>query len=193
VLADLTETRAAATCAALAEIERLAALIPAAPQLSDRMALADLVARRYARYRALLESAESVRDPRSGMAAASPALDEARLRVSTGEWWEGLAAVALCAPLTDELFGALVGEAAVPADEASDAAADAAVQWATDRLRTALAEDAVLAARIAMWSRRLVGESIVLARVFGGERYAELADALAVGHLRRVTELGVSG
>jgi hypothetical protein len=241
VLADLTESRAAATYAALTEIERLAALIPAAPALADRMAVADVISQRYGRYRELLEELEGGRGRQSAMAQAAPAIDEARRRVEPGDWWEGLAAVALCAPLTDELFGALLGGDAVVfdgaaasdeadalddaelTDEASEVPADAvaspglvladavsadgasadavvdavlvdgAARWAAQRLHAALDGDPVLAARIAMWGRRLVGEAIVLCREFGGERYPELADRLAANHVLRLAGLGLSG
>ena len=236
MLADLTESRAAATYAALTEIERLAALIPAAPALADRMAVADVISQRYGRYRELLEELEGHRGRQSAMAQAAPAIDEARRRVEPGDWWEGLAAVALCAPLTDELFGALLGGDAVvfdgaPAfdeaealdeaeltDEASEVPADAvaspdlalaraasadavveavlvdgAARWAAQRLHAAIDGDPVLAARIALWGRRLVGEAIVLCREFGGERYPELADRLAANHVLRLAGLGLAG
>lgn len=214
MLLDLTKSRAAATYAALTELERLAALIPAAPALADRMAVADQLSQRHRQYRELLEELEGGRDPEPGMTQAAPAVDEARRRVEPGDWWEGLAAVALCTPLTDELFGALLAGAEVASDEsdesgaphetaaaddpiatdeASDATSDVPVHWASERLRAAIEADSVLAARIALWGRRLVGETIVLAREFGGERYPELADRLAANHLRRLTELGVTG
>jgi hypothetical protein len=236
VLADLTESRAAATYAALTEIERLAALIPAAPALADRMAVADVISQRYGRYRELLEEFEGGRGRQSAMAQAAPAIDEARRRVEPGDWWEGLAAVALCAPLTDELFGALLGGDAVVfdgaatfdeaealddaelTDEATEVPADAAAssglaladavsaegvveavlvdgaaRWAAQRLHAAIDGDPVLAARIALWGRRLVGEAIVLCREFGGERYPELADRLAANHVLRLAGLGLTG
>jgi hypothetical protein len=236
VLADLTESRAAATYAALTEIERLAALIPAAPVLADRMAVADVISQRYGRYRELLEEFEGGRGRQSAMAQAAPAIDEARRRVEPGDWWEGLAAVALCAPLTDELFGALLGgdavvfdgaaafdeaealddaeltdealevpaDAVAPADlvlasaVSADAVVDAvlvdgAARWAAQRLHAAIDGDPVLAARIALWGRRLVGEAIVLCREFGGERYPELADRLAANHVLRLAGLGLAG
>lgn len=203
MLADLTKSPAgAAIYAALAELERLAALLPLAPGLADRMGVAEVIAQRHERYRELLGRFGEADDPQSAMAAAAPALDDARRRVESTDWWEALAATLLGAALTDELFEILVGEpigaAAVAeperAGEASagvDATADEA--WAARRLRVALAEDAVLAARIAMWGRRLVGEAIVLAREFGGERYPELADKLAVSHARRLEDLGLAG
>lgn len=186
MLVDLTKSRAAATYAALTELERLAALIPAAPALADRMAVADQLSQRHRQYRDLLEELEGGRDPEPGMAQAAPAVDEAVRRVEPGDWWEGLAAVALCGPLTDELFGALL------ADE-EESVSDETAHWATERLHAAIETDPVLAARIALWGRRLVGETIVLAREFGGERYPEIANRLAANHLRRLTELGVSG
>jgi len=186
VLADLTKSGAAAAYAALAEFERLAALVPSAPGLIDRIAVADAVSERHARYRALLDALGSTDGLEREMSAAAPALDDARRRVESDDWWEGVAAAALCAPLTDELFGALLGR-----DEDSDPTEIA--QWAGQRLRKAIDEDPVLAARIALWSRRLVGEAIVLCRAFGGERYAELADRLAAYHVQRLTDLGLTG
>jgi hypothetical protein len=191
VLADLTESRAAAAYAALVEIERLAALLASAPALTDRMALAEVIAQRHARFRGVLDRF-AARDPQQQLASAAPALDDARRRVEPGDWWEGLAAVALFAPLTDELFTALTSDG-VDVGGPEDTAPDAAVLWAAERLRPAIDADPVLAARMALWGRRLAGEAIVLARVFGGERYRELADRLAVRHDSRLDELGLAG
>lgn len=194
MLADLTKSRAAAAYAALVEIERLAALLPSAPALADRMALADVIAQRHTRYRAVLDRYAAA-DAQEVMTSAAPAVDDARRRVEAGDWLEGLAVVALSAPLTDELFAALTGDdAAFDAPEGtSDAAnSDSAARWAASQLRTAVADDPVLTARLALWGRRLVGEAIVLARVFGGERYRELAEQLAADHARRLDELGLA-
>ena len=188
MLADLTETRAAAAYAALVEIERLAALLASAPDLADRIALTDVIAQRHARFRDVLDR-NAAHDPREGMATAAPALDDARRRVESTDWWDGLAVIALSAPLTDELFAALTG-AAVPTDPGPD---DSAARWAGDRLRVAIGEDPVLAARLALWGRRLVGEAIVLARVFGAQQYRELSEQLAASHARRLDELGLAG
>ena len=202
MLADLTETRAAAAYAALVEIERLAALVASAPGLNDRITLAEMIAQRHARFRDVLQR-YAAHDASEGMASAAPALDDARRRVESADWWEGLAVVALSAPLTDELFAALAGgdvssrpgsDGSGPAGPAlDDAGPDSATRWAADRLRAAIGEDPVLAARLMLWGRRLVGESIVLARVFGGERYRELAEQLATSHARRLDELGLAG
>ena len=202
MLADLTETRAAAAYAALVEIERLAALLPSAPVLADRIALADVIAQRHTRFRAVLDR-YAARDPQEGMASAAPAVDDARRRVEARDWWEGLAVVALSTPLTDELFAALTGDdssfaaapdSAAPGAASSDlATADPAASWAAERLHAAIDEDPILAARLALWGRRLVGEAVVLARVFGAERYRELAERLVAGHARRLDELGLAG
>jgi hypothetical protein len=209
VLAELTDSRAAAAYAALVEVERLAALLVSASELADRITLAGVIAQRHARFRDVLDR-YAVHDPQQGMASAAPPLDDARRRVESGDWWEGLAVVALSAPLTDELFAALTGDdtsvddtADVP-DTDTDVdpgigidnaytASDPAARWAATRLRAAIGNDPILAARLALWGRRLVGEAIVLARVFGGERYRELAETLAARHARRLEELGLAG
>jgi len=200
VLPDLTESRAgAAAYAALAEFERLTALLPLAPGLADRMAVAEVIAQRYARYRELLERAGAAGDPQPAMAAAAPAIEDALRRVESEDWWQALAAAVFGGALTDELFEIMLGDQAGAAEPEQDGAASAGVEakaadaWAAQRLRAALAEDPVLAARIAMWGRRLVGEAIVLAREFGGERYPELADRLAASHARRLEDFGLAG
>ncbi|MBS2963664.1 hypothetical protein KGA66_11435 [Actinocrinis puniceicyclus] len=186
--ADLTESRAAAAVyAALAEFERLAALLPLAPALADRMAVAQLMSRQHAHYSELLERVQAAGDPQPAMAAAAVPIDEARRRVESADWWDALAAVALCGRLTDELFGELLH-----GDQRADEDVDEVSAWAMERLRAAIAADSVLAARLAMWARRLLGEAIVLAREFGGERYPELADRLAAAHERRMAALGLS-
>ncbi len=199
--ADLTQSRASALYAALAEVERLAALLPMAPELSDRMAVTELLAVRHARYKALLDGFYGAGDLQQRMSSAAPAVDDARSRSTTGDWWEELATIALCAPLTDELFAALltadggaVGDAA-KGDGAADIATSTreadAYTWPVKQLRAAAEADDKLAARLALWSRRLVGEAIVLARVFGGDRYPELANLLAANHARRLAELAL--
>jgi hypothetical protein len=191
VQADLTEScAAAAVYAAFAEFERLAALLPLAPSLSDRMAVAQLITHRHAHYRGLVERVQEVSDPQAGagMAAVAAPIDEARRRVESTDWWEALTAVALCGPLTDELFGFLVGSAQRAAAEVDGVAA-----WAMQRVRSAVDQDPVLAARLAMWARRLVGEAIVLTRQFGGNRFPELADRLAEAHSSRLAALGLAG
>jgi len=200
VLPDLTESRAgAAAYAALAEFERLTALLPLAPGLADRMAVAEVIAQRYARYRELLERAGAAGDPQPAMAAAAPAIEDALRRVESEDWWQALAAAVFGGALTEELFEIMLGDQAGAAEPEQDGAASAGVEakaadaWAAQRLRAALAEDPVLAARIAMWGRRLVGEAIVLAREFGGERYPELADRLAASHARRLEDFGLAG
>lgn len=190
---DPTESRTiAAAYAALIEVERLAALLPLAPGLTDRLDLAAVLAQRQERSRELLERLREADG--TGPEAAVTALaeltapiDDARSRVESSDWWEALTVTALSAPLTDELFAALLSDPAAGTDGNASAA------WAAQRLRNALREDPVLASRIAMWGRRLVGEVIMLAREFGGEEYPQLADRLAASHARRLADLELAG
>lgn len=212
MLADLTESRgAAAAYAALIEFERLAALLPLAPRLTDRIDLARMIAQRHEQCGELLERLRDAAPSQAVMTALTALIDDARRRVESSDWWEALATAALSAPLTDELFAAfsakgpadLQSEASVavePSNERADEGDEATgpdtqtpQQWAMQRLRTALGEDPVLAARIAMWGRRLVGEVIVLAREFGGDEYPDLANRLATSHARRLADLGLAG
>ena len=175
---------AAAAYAALAELERVNELTASAPDLGERMAVADAAARRYAVYRAALAKL-GVEAPDEAMVQVRGPIDDARRRTRTAEWWEGVAAASLSASLSDDLFASLTGED-------GDKAADAAPSWADRRLDEAVRSDPVLAARLSLWSRRLVGEAIVLAREFGGDQYPEIAAQLAIEHARRMAALGLS-
>jgi hypothetical protein len=178
-------------------MERLGELARAAPSLADRMELAKGAAARYETYRSALSrlGAGMARDERiTSLSAVAAAIDEARKRTATDDWWEGLAAAGLGAALSDGLFAALTD----PADRADDTDVEYedevedrdAMFWATRRLRAAVGDDPALAARLALWSRRLVGEVIVLAKVFGGEDYPRLAAQMAADHVQRLAALG---
>ncbi|HEV3173497.1 MAG TPA: ferritin-like fold-containing protein [Actinocrinis sp.] len=175
---------AAAAYAALAELERVNELTASAPDLSERMAIADAAARRYAVYRAALAKLGG-EAPNETMARVTGAIDDARLRTRTAEWWEGVAAASLSTSLSDELFAAVTREDGDKTDAAGPS-------WADRRLDGAVRSDPVLAARLSLWSRRLVGEAIVLAREFGGDLYPEIAAQLASEHARRMAALGLS-
>lgn len=196
-----TDLRAAALYAALTEFERLAALAPLAPGLADRIAVADAVDARYQRLRAELDrlGIDGGVPPDLSAAAdgAAKAIDDARRRTATADWWEGVVAADLCGVLSDELFAALGEDEAAREPDASDDAVSDEARAAVPvlpiaRISAALAADPVLAARLALWGRRLAGESIVLARIFGADRYPRVADRLALAHSARLVEIGLA-
>jgi hypothetical protein len=170
----VTEVMGAGAYAALLEFERITRLIPSAPALADRIALADAAAGRHTAFRA------AIGDPASAD-TAFPQLDEAMRRTEPRDWWEGLITVCLWSPLLRELF------AAAADDPSNVPGADAG--WAESRLRSAIEIDSALAARLLLWGRRLVGEAIVLAREFGGDQYADQAERLAQAHSLRLSAL----
>ena len=195
---------AAAAYAALTELERVNELAANAPGLAERRALADTAAWRYELYQVALARLGGA-EPVEAMAPAAGALDDARRRLRTADWWEGLAASNLGAALSDDLFRALtardaVQDGAVPDGAVPDGAAETAgpaesaePTWVQLRLSEAVREDPALAARLSLWSRRVVGEAIVLAREFGGDGYPELAARLAANHENRMAALGLEG
>ncbi|HEU5332592.1 MAG TPA: ferritin-like fold-containing protein [Actinocrinis sp.] len=185
---------AAAAYAALTELERVNELAANAPGLAERRALADTAAWRYELYQVALARLGGA-EPVEAMAPAAAALDDARRRLRTADWWEGLAASSLGGALSDDLFGALATRDAAPdgAAQAAGAAEPAEPTWVQLRLSEAVREDPALAARLSLWSRRVVGEAIVLAREFGGEGYPELAARLAANHENRMAALGLQG
>jgi len=193
---------AAAAYAALTELERVNELAANAPGLAERRALADTAAWRYELYRAALARLGDA-EPVEAMAPAAAALDDARRRLRTADWWEGLAASNLGGALSDELFGTLTADGAARQGSAEESGAETAGKaapadsvepaWVQLRLSEAVREDPALAARLSLWSRRVVGEAIVLAREFGGDGYPELAARLAANHENRMAALGLEG
>lgn len=148
--------------AALLDFERTARMIPSAPDLADRLALAAAAAAQLA----LLPGA--VADP--APVPADPAfghLDAAVERTEPRDWWEALATVCLWPPLVGEVLaaGEDTGHEATRVDPIDTA-------WAEARLRARLEGDAVLAGRLLLWGRRLVGEAIALAREIVAAREA---------------------
>jgi hypothetical protein len=181
----VTEVMPAGAYAALLEFERIARMIPNAPGLADRIALADAAAGRQIAFRAAAGPGEPAE-------SGYPQLDRAMRRTEPRDWWEALVTAYLWPPLLRELFAADAADVAyADAADVADARAESGVDaaWAESRLRSAVEQDQRLADRLLLWGRRLVGEAIALAGEFDAEQFTARAERLAEAHALRIATL----
>jgi hypothetical protein len=199
----------------LSAFERLAADAALAPDIAAKAALAEMAVAEFQHYRTLVARlAELDADPQQAMGPFREALDAFHRSTAPSTWLEGLVKAYVgdgigqdfyteMAQYLDPETKALVVE--VMADLGHSA-------FVVERVRAAIAEDARVAGRLALWGRRLVGEALSQAQRVAAER--DSLDALFVGsagrpgiglggvgaifsriieqHARRMTSLGLA-
>ncbi|MEU9834432.1 ferritin-like fold-containing protein [Streptosporangium sp. NPDC048047] len=174
-VADLLGVLAYAELTAFLRLAEDAARL--APTLTDRAALGDLAVTEYAHFRLLSDRLAALgTDPEEAMAPFVGPLDDWHARTAPHDWLEALVkayvgtGMALdfyreAATLVDDETRRLVDEVLV--DEGRS-------QFAVERVRAAIENDHVVCGRLALWARRLVGESLNQ-----GRRVAEARPELA--------------
>lgn len=217
--ADALELLGLVAFTELASFGRLAGDAAHAPTLGQRQALSRLAAALLDRQEAVLARvAELGGDPETCMAPFDGLFDDFDARTPPTTWWEGvlknyvgqgvaddfclLAAQGLDQRSRDVVVGSMTQDA--PADRSAPVIAEAA------------AADPVLASRLALWGRRLVGEALgavgtvlsdhpALDRLLLAAARAEAGDGdvpasvqpwvfarLTAGHTRRMDRLGLA-
>ncbi|MCB7136631.1 ferritin-like fold-containing protein [Cellulosimicrobium marinum] len=189
--ADAIELLGLVAYTELASFGRLAGDAAHAPTLRQRQTLSRMAASLLERQGTVLERvAELGGDPESCMATFDGLFDDFDARTRPSTWWEGilkgyvgqgvaddfclLTAGGLDDRSRDVVVGSLTQDA--PADRTAPVIAEAA------------AADGVLASRLALWGRRLVGEALGVVGVVLTEHPALerlVADAIAEGGVDR--------
>ncbi|MFC6081428.1 ferritin-like fold-containing protein [Sphaerisporangium aureirubrum] len=134
-----------------------------APSLTDRAALSDLAAAEYAHFRLLRDRLAWLGvDPEAAMAPFVAPLDDWHAQTKPGDWLEAL----VKAYVGTGIAGDFYREAARHVEPETRKLVDEVLgeenrsEFAVDRVRAALAENPKDAGRLALWSRRLVGEAL---------------------------------
>ncbi|RFA20073.1 hypothetical protein B7R25_10335 [Subtercola boreus] len=142
-------------------------------------------------------------DPAAVMAVFAPAIDRYQAVVRGSDWFESLASIYLTAGILDDFFVLLAtgleGEIGPRASQIVDAAShrDAIVVLLND----AIGSDASLGSRLALWGRRLVGDTLLVARSAihhtdnartDEERIEPVFTELIAKHSRRMDGLGLT-
>ncbi|MHB8340359.1 MAG: ferritin-like fold-containing protein [Mycobacteriales bacterium] len=194
----------------LTAFERLAADAQLAPTLADKAALGQMAVAEFSHFRRLREQLANLGvDPEQAMAPFVGPLDAFHRNTAPSDWLEGL----VKAYVGDGIAADFYREVAAFVDPATaglvqEVLADTGhAAFAVEHVRAALAAEPVLAGRLALWARRLVGEALVqaqrvaadrdsLARLLGGAgdlaEVARLFARLTDAHSARMAALGLS-
>lgn len=185
--ADAVELLGLVAQVAHTEFVRLAADSQAAPSIEQRLALSRCAAECVqGRDRVLERIAELGADPVAAMARHEHVMDDFDARTAPGSWWERLLTAYVGYGVADD-FCRLAAEGL---DERSRTlvlevlGAGSPAELAAAELDAASAQDTVLAARLALWGRRLVGESLSVVQRLLAQRPAleRLLHAARSGH-----------
>jgi tRNA-(MS[2]IO[6]A)-hydroxylase (MiaE)-like len=163
-----------------------------APSLPDKAALAEMAVTEFGHFRLLRGRIEEMNaDPGEAMQPFVAAVDAFHARTEPSDWLEGLVKAyvgggiaadfyRMVAELLDDKARSLVLQ--VLADTGHE-------EFATARVREAIAADPTVAGRLALWARRLVGEALGQAQRVAAER-EPLARLLAGGNVTQLGQIG---
>jgi hypothetical protein len=188
----------------LGVFESLARAVMTSPNLGSKEGLSSAAGSALTKHHGLIaEIRRRGGDPADIMAPFAPSLDRFRAVTAGADWHELLLGCYLTAGLLDDFFIRL--SAGLPADVGSRAAQILGEDPGTDvvvaELQAGIAADPQLASRLAMWGRRLVGDSLLVARSamhFSGDlgadesRLEPVFTELIAAHTRRMDGLGLT-
>jgi hypothetical protein len=188
----------------LGEFESLARAVATAPNLAAREGLSAAAGRALAKHHGLIaEIRRRGGEPAQVMAPFTPALDRYRHQTTGEDWHELLLSCYLTGGLLDEFFIRLSD--GLPGDVGPRVAQllgqDAGTDVLVHELKAAIAADPALGSRLAMWGRRLVGDTLLVARSAipvtarassKQERIEPVFTELIAAHTRRMDGLGLT-
>lgn len=185
----------------LGQFEALSRAASAAPDLPAKEALSSAAGIALAKHRDLVKALERRGvDPTAAMDAFRAATDAFFELAAGADWYEALASIYLTSGLLDDFFARLAagvedGGPVLSAIISRNATAPAIVGLLTD----GIAAEPRLASRLAVWGRRLVGDTLLVARsaLPPTERTAEhriepVLTELMAEHTRRMDRLGLT-
>ncbi|MEF2975701.1 ferritin-like fold-containing protein [Subtercola sp. YIM 133946] len=188
----------------LAAFEALARALMLAPSVGAKEALGPASGSALEKHqRLVVELRKLVDDPAVIMASFAPAIDEYAAVIRGADWYESLASVYLTAGILDDFF--ILLSAGIDGDAGQKAAriieADSGRHVIETLLADAIAEDATMGSRLALWGRRLVGDTLLLARSAihhsgnvrtDEQRIEPVFTELIAKHSRRMDGLGLT-
>lgn len=188
----------------LAVFESLTRAVSAAPSLEAKEGLTAAAGEVLAKHHGVVAEIRGLKaDPAEVMAPFAPAIDRFEQLTSGRDWYEMLLGVYLTAGFLDDFFIVLVGGLPKPvaARMVELLKADRSAEVIVELLKQGMAEDKTLASRLALWGRRLVGDTQLVARsaLHGSgnqandeERIEPVFTDLIAEHTRRMDGLGLT-
>lgn len=188
----------------LGMFESLAGAVTTAPNLTAREGLSAAAGRALSKHHGLInEIRRRGGEPAGEMAPFAPALDHYRRQITGADWHETLLSCYLAGGLLEDFFIRLSD--GLPGDVGPRAAQllgeDAGTEVLVHELKAAIAADPTLGSRLAMWGRRLVGDTLLIARSAMPLSALESAEEsriepvfteLIAAHTRRMDGLGLT-
>ena len=188
----------------LAVFESLSRAVASAPNLREKEGLTDAAGQVLAKHQGVVEELRKLKvDPADAMAPFAPAIDRFEQLTSGRDWYEMIFGVYLTAGFLDDFFTRLVGGLPKPMAKRlevllePDKSADVIVA----ALKAGIEADPKLASRLALWGRRLIGDTQLVARsaLHGSgnrkndeERIEPVLTDLIAEHSRRMDGLGLT-
>src|SRR6516225_2695624 len=156
-----------------------------AESLADKAALAQMAVAEFSHFRLLRNRIQELDvDPDEAMRPFVAAIDEFHARTAPSDWLESLVKAYVGDGIAADFYRA-VAELLDPQAQAlvMEVLADTGhASFVTSRVRAAIAADQVVAGRLALWARRLLGEALAQAhRVVANRPPLALLFAGAVG------------
>ena len=175
-----------------------------APNTAGKNALSRVAYLSLAKYEGLVaELKRTGQDPAVAMEPFAPAIDEFRQLTQGGDWYELLVTGYVTAGLLDDFFVRL--SEGLSDDEHRRITAILSPEMGSgfivEQLSAAMAADPKLASRLAMWGRRLVGDTLLIARSAlavpentspDEARLEPVFTELIAAHTRRMDALGLT-
>lgn len=188
----------------LSMFESLAGAVTTAPNLTAREGLSAAAGRALSKHHGLInEIRRRDGEPADEMAPFAPALDRYRQQITGADWYETLLSCYLAGGLLEDFFIRLSD--GLPGDVGPRAAQLLGEHGGTEvlvhELKAAIAADPTLGSRLAMWGRRLVGDTLLIARSAMPLSALERAEQsriepvfteLIAAHTRRMDGLGLT-
>jgi hypothetical protein len=188
----------------LGEFESLARAVSTAPNLAAREGLSAAAGRALSKHHGLItEIRRRGGEPAGVMAPFAAALDHYRQQIAGEDWHELLLSCYLTGGLLDDFFIRLSD--GLPGDVGPRVAhllgQDAGTDVLVHELKAAIAAEPGLGSRLAMWGRRLVGDTLLVARsampvtaptASKDSRIEPVFTELIAAHTRRMDGLGLT-
>lgn len=160
--------------------ERLSEDAGRAPSLSDKVELMQLAHAQFAKVDPIMgELRELGADPGEAMAPFQIPIDAFHSYTAPADWWESL----VKAYVGDNLVRDFYREFAVHLDARTRAIIESTLvqdhsEFVVDRVRAGIEADHLIAGRLALWGRRIMGEALTQTQHVAAERES-LSDVLA--------------
>ena len=201
---DLMHYLGQAAYCELGEFESLARAVALAPNLASKEGLSAAAGRALSKHHGLItEIRRRGSEPDVAMAPFVADLDHFRLQTQGADWHELLLSCYLTGGLLEDFFIRLSD--GLPRDIGPRVAQllgeDSGTEVLVHELQSAITADPALGSRLAMWGRRLVGDTLLLARsampdcdvpASADSRIEPVFTELIAAHTRRMDGLGLT-